>query len=122
MLTTLISTLTTPLRTIFSTEEIPCASCRMLRSLLDSERQLTRELLGLSQPTPTPSEPLRTSRSSEPEPQAPLDALADLPPHIRDALMREYAEHLSLYPGPTRVHPEVEQIIPGQTLQVPEMR
>jgi hypothetical protein len=113
MSTTLFSILTTRLRTIFSTEEIPCASCRMLLSLLEQEKALNRDLLGLSAPTaptlPTQSWP----RSDEPGPQEPSDPLEGLPESAKEALTREYAEHLSRFPKNMTVHPQVEQIIPG---------
>jgi hypothetical protein len=114
MLTTLISTLTTPLRTIFSTGEIPCAYCRMLLSSLEEERRLNRELLGLSLPMqPTSPQPLSVI-SPPPVPQELPDVLDGLTPEMQEVLTREYAEEMSKHPKNLSVNPQVPQIIPGQ--------
>jgi len=116
MWTTLISTLTTPLRTIFSSTGPPCPYCRTLLSLLEEERSLNRELLGLQAPIEATSPPTRSVRPSEQEPEAPLDVMEGLPESAKEALMREYAEFEAQFPRNIHVNPEVEEITPGQTI------
>jgi hypothetical protein len=116
MLTTLISTLTTPLRTIFSTTAPPCPYCRTLLSLLESERALNREILGLQPPTAPTSPPTPNVRPSGQESEAPLDVLEGLPESAKEALMREYEEFTRQSPKNMTVHPEVEEITPGQAI------
>lgn len=111
MLTTLFSILTTPVRTIFSTEGLPCPYCRMLQSSLEEERRLNRELLGLSQTPPT--SPQNVIVSSPPPENEPVDPLEGLSPEMQEVLMREYAEEMAKYPKNQSVHPEVPQIVPG---------
>jgi hypothetical protein len=119
--TTLTSILTIPAQIISSTREAltpPCRSCLMLQSLLESERSLTRELLGLQGPMPTTSESLPMSNWPKLDLEPPTELTNEfdqLSPEIRNNLIREYQEHLAQYPGPVRINREVEEIIPGQT-------
>lgn len=117
MLTTLSSILTIPAQITSSMREaLTCRSCRTLLSLLEQERELTKALLGFQDQAQTTSELPTRSNWPRPEPVEPLDELDALPPEIRNVLIREYQEHLSTVPHPTQIHPEVEQIVPGQTM------
>ena len=93
----------------------PCSTCSMLRSLLAEEKELSRQLLGLGNPTPPTSPPRTSATSPEPE-REPLSELEGLSPEIQEALLREYREHLASVPRPRTINPEVEQIVPGQTI------
>ena len=116
MWTTLISTLTTPLRTIFSSTGPPCPYCRTLLSLLEEERSLNRELLGLQAPTAPTKWLLKSEKPNVPESDPPLDVMEGLPESAKEALMREYAEFEAQFPKNIHVNPEVEEITPGQTI------
>ena len=93
---------------------------RMLIRILEQERSVNRDLLGVSPGrTETTPPPPMSARSPGPESEPEVDPFEGLPPSITEALMREYAEHTAQYPKNLTIHPDVEQIHPGQTVTTP---
>jgi hypothetical protein len=97
-----------------------CPSCEAWRTQAQSSQavytELTSTLLGVQvsqTPAISPQPPNTNSSEQESDPESVFDALS---PEIQAALLREYEESLTLHPKNIRVHPEVEQIIPGQTM------
>ena len=104
----------------------PCSQCRASRETAEAARrdytELTRTLLGVQPASVSQTQttlPPPSAESSMP----PEDIFDGLSPEIQAALMREYEENLArsrnLSGAPPRIHPEVEQITPGQVTLTP---
>jgi hypothetical protein len=116
MLTILISTLTILALTICFLGYLVMRLISMLTRIHEEGRAENRALLGLS-PVQMSSPPRMRETLPEPEPD-PLSELENLPPEIQDTLMREYQEAMAQNPRNRTVHPEVEQIVPGQPMSL----
>ena len=118
MSTILISTLTILALTTCFLAVLVWRLVLILTRTLDEERSEKRVLLGLSTPQPTMSTNSQSAISPEQEPD-PLKDFEALSPEIQDTLLREYEEAMRMNPKNLTIHPEVEQILPGQTVSLP---